>query len=229
MDKAASCQSMRHADKDDEITPLMEQFVTRNANEPDKEFEETEADSEAVNVAAAQDMLNVKSTQRMHVPGRGNMHIRSVLALANMEHVSKLSADRLVRMQQANAACAGTKETDDPEITLKCDIGVLYPNGTWYIGNVVRMVHLKGTRKTPYAKPVKFATMTSAFHVICNFYREVTPGNPLLYYSYGIDNEPINAAEILTIVDLEYELASGHYKLAADSLAALNDAQANAK
>jgi hypothetical protein len=71
--------------------------------------------------------------------------------------------------------------------------------------------------------------MTSAFHVVCNFYREVTPGNSLLYYPYGIDNEPINAAEIMTIVDLEYELASGHYKLAADSLAALNDAQANAK
>lgn len=57
----------------------------------------------------------------------------------------------------------------------------------------------------------------------------MTPGNPLLYYSYGIDNEPINAAEILTIVDLEYELASGHYKMTADSLAALEEAQANAK
>ena len=111
------------------------------------------------------------------------MHIRSALALANMEHVSKLSADRLVRMQQANAACAGTKETDEPEITLNCDIGVLYRNGTWYIGNVVRMFHLKGTKKTPYKKPVKFATMTSAFYVVCNFYREVTPWQPITLLS----------------------------------------------
>lgn len=172
---------MRNADAEDDITPSMDQFVTRTAMiNDDEEGNQLVNDVNATLMAEAAAIFNPRKGKVL-VPGRGEVYVETILAEHSSTQSGALSSDRLLRVQQANKACGNSYDLNKPVVTLGCDIGVLFDND-WFVGTVERMFYLQGKKKVLCTAPVDFQTMNEKFHVVCNFFRRVNQDDPTLYY-----------------------------------------------
>ena len=169
-----------------------------------------------------------KNPQKIHVPDRGMVWLRKLTAEATMGLArTKLSSDRLLRVQQAAKQITTPVDSDRPMVTNHCHIGVLYPNGQWYLGMVLRMYHKSGKKKALQLDPVEFETMKPNFCVDCQFFRAVE-NSTNLFKCHGVDTESVEAAEILAIVDMQFQKETGYWKLSPESLEVLEDAKERA-
>ena len=86
---------------------------------------------------------------------------------------------------------------------------------------------ISGKKKALQLDPVEFETMKPNFCVDCQFFRAVE-NSTNLFKCHGVDTESVEAAEILAIVDMQFQKETGYWKLSPESLEVLEDAKERA-